>query len=834
MTEILWTLATLLGHWRRRSLALAMLLLGLAMATALWSGVQALNAQARESYDRAAALFGAGAPPSLVSTAGGLFPQQVWADMRRAGAKVSPVLEGSLLLAGGGSVRLVGIEPLSAPHGSRFGRVADAGALASFLDPPGRAVVAPETRAELGAAEGARLSSADGALLPPLETRADALPGAVFVDIGVAQTLLGRPGRLSRLLLDGPVPQGLLFARSFDGKAASGFPENAPGGALRLEQPDEENDVARLTDSLHLNLTAFGMLAFLVGLFLVYAAFGDAFQQRLPMLRVFLCIGVSRRAIVAALAIEALTLALLAGLVGMVCGYFLAAALLPDVAASLEGLYGARVAGRLTLDASWWAAGLGMACAGGLAAAASGAAKIFRLPAIATARQIAWREAERASLRRQTIGAGAAFVAAFVASCFGSGLASGFLATAGVLLGAALLAPPALSAALRFFEARAEGVMTRWFWAESRAQLPSLSLALMALLLALATSVGVGGMVESFRGAFLQWLDSRLVAEVYVEAASDEAGRRIEEWLRSTRDVDAILPVAKAKTRLANWPVEIVGARAHETYEKHFPLQAAAPDAWGTLRRGDGVLVSEQLARRLGRGLGDEIEIAAPAGVWRPRIAGVFPDYGNARGQLRVDLDVLTRLWPEAPRTGFALRLAPTAARGLVSALRERFGPDIARVMDQAAVKKLSTGVFEKTFAVTAALDALTLCVSCIAFLASLLMLSERRLAQLAPLWAIGIARETLLRLEALRILLFAGATALAAIPLGVALEWLLVSLVNVRAFGWRLPLELFPGEWARMFAFALLAGAVAALAPVLRLARATPAELTKVFTNER
>ncbi|NJM84000.1 MAG: hypothetical protein HC844_17520, partial [Tabrizicola sp.] len=47
-------LQALLSHWRRHPVQLAMLLLGLALATALWSGVQAINAEARAAYDRAA------------------------------------------------------------------------------------------------------------------------------------------------------------------------------------------------------------------------------------------------------------------------------------------------------------------------------------------------------------------------------------------------------------------------------------------------------------------------------------------------------------------------------------------------------------------------------------------------------------------------------------------------------------------------------------------------------------------------------------------------------------------------------------------------------------
>ncbi|MDO9299256.1 hypothetical protein, partial [Bradyrhizobium sp.] len=66
MNRALWILAVLLSHWRRHPMQLATLLIGLISATALWSGVQALNAQARISYDRAAATFGGARTAMLV------------------------------------------------------------------------------------------------------------------------------------------------------------------------------------------------------------------------------------------------------------------------------------------------------------------------------------------------------------------------------------------------------------------------------------------------------------------------------------------------------------------------------------------------------------------------------------------------------------------------------------------------------------------------------------------------------------------------------------------------------------------------------------------------
>ena len=77
-------------------------------------------------------------------------------------------------------------------------------------------------------------------------------------------------------------------------------------------------------------------------------------------------VGAGPAGLAAALCLELAGLALVAGLIGTVAGYGIAAALLPDVAASLRGLYGARLPGSLSLGPAWWAAGLGMSLAGAL------------------------------------------------------------------------------------------------------------------------------------------------------------------------------------------------------------------------------------------------------------------------------------------------------------------------------------------------------------------------------------------------------------------------------------------------------------------------------------
>ena len=171
---------------------------------------------------------------------------------------------------------------------------------------------------------------------------------------------------------------------------------------MRLVEPDAESDLERLTDSFHLNLTAFGLLSFFVGLFIVNSAIGLAFEQRLPTLRTLRACGVSARMLNSVMVLELVSLALLAGLIGLVCGYLIAAALLPDVAASLRGLYGAQIPGQLTLKSEWWFAGIAISILGALAAAATSLTKALRLPLLATAQPYAWQQAQRRWLMFQS------------------------------------------------------------------------------------------------------------------------------------------------------------------------------------------------------------------------------------------------------------------------------------------------------------------------------------------------------------------------------------------------------------------------------------------------
>ncbi|QOZ55781.1 FtsX-like permease family protein [Bradyrhizobium sp. CCBAU 53338] len=820
MRRALWVLAVLLSHWRRHRMQFATLLIGLIAATALWSGVQAINQQARTAYDRAAATFGGVRTATLVAPDAATFSQDLFVKLRRTGWPVSPVLEGRVQV-NGRSMRLLGIEPVTLPvdvgNAPRLG----AADLGSFVAPPGQTLAARETLGDLHEAEGATPSISSGAELPPLHVLPQLVPDVLVVDIGVAQRLLNKPDQVSRLLIG-----------KVKGKPAP--LASVVGEQLKRVEPNAETELERLTDSFHLNLTAFGLLSFFVGLFIVNSAVGLAFEQRLPMLRTLRACGASARLVNSVLVVELVALALLAGLIGLVCGYVIAAALLPDVAASLRGLYGAQIPGQLTLRPEWWLAGIGISIAGAIVAAATSLIKAIRMPVLATAQPRAWQQRQRRWLMLQSLAACAVFAVALLLLYYGQSLIAGFGQLAALMLGAALILPAFLELLLLVGQRLARGPLALWFWADSRQQLSGLSLALMALLLALAVNVGVSTMVETFSRTFVGWLDGRLAADVYISAADNAQAVAIRNWLRDRSEVQAILSGGRAETQVQGQPVELLGLPDHALYRERWPLLESAPRAWTQLVPGNAAFISEQLSRRLGVRVGDVIEVPAPGGSWELDIVGIYADYGNPKGQLAVNVAALIRQFPQTPQTRIGLVVPRDKIAGLIAALHKRFALDDRAVADQATVKAESIRIFNRTFAVTSALNAFTLGVAGIALLTSLLTLANSRLPQLAPLWAIGITRPRLAAIELTKTLSVALFTTLLAVPLGLLVAWCLIAIVNVKAFGWRLPFHVFPLQLVELVAVALVASLLAALPPVLRLARMQAAHLVKVFANER
>nr|WP_249219061.1 FtsX-like permease family protein [Loktanella sp. SALINAS62] len=773
------------------------LLAGLALATALWSGVQAINAEASASYDAAAATLGEGQFDQLTARDGGTIPQSTYVALRRAGWLVSPVIEGRL-----NGVRIVGLDPLTAPGGLGPVTVSDGVEIDTFLSGSGQVFGRAEVLNRLPDIDAERITAPDVA------------PGTVLTDIGLAQTLLETDG-LTRMIVATEQPLG-----------RPALQDIAPNLVRQVAQ--DGSDIGRLTDSFHLNLTAFGLLSFAVGIFIVNGAIGLAFEQRRPVVRTLRALGVPLRTLMALMAAELALMALVAGTIGVALGYVIASVLLPDVAATLQGLYGQTVAGTLQLRPVWWLSGLGIALGGTALAATAAFWRLAQMPLLAGGSRRALSMAAGRGARVQGGLAAVLLVLAAVLAFTADGLITGFALLGALLIGAALALPLILDRVLALAQSLSSGVRTQWFWADTRQQLPGLSLALAALLLAMAANVGVSTMVSSFRLTFVGFLDQRLASELYVTAEDAAQAQALTTY--AAPRTDAILPIQSAMATVRDLPTEVFGARIGPTYTDNWTFLSAGPDPWQQVSDGTGILINEQLARRTGLAMNDMV----PVGDSSFAVAGIYGDYGNPIGQAILSETVFAALYPDVIALRFGLRLPPDEVSDFRAALTRNVGIPDGAMINQAGIKQFSLDVFNRTFTVTTALNVLTLAVAGFAILMSLLTLAALRVPQLAPAWAMGMTRRSLGAIELIRAVMLAVFTAAVALPLGLALAWALLAVVNVAAFGWKLPMFLFPADYLRLGVFALGAAGLAALWPAWRLARTPPAALLQVFSNER
>ncbi|NYS77285.1 ABC transporter permease [Halomonas glaciei] len=817
--------ATLLAHYRRHPGQLAMLLLGLWVASALWSGIQAINATARDSYARADAMFDTQLD-QLERRDGAPITRAEYHALRQAGLPVSPMLEGEIVTQDGTRLTLIGIDPLTLANDNPLAQADTSRSLTDFLTPPWQTRAAPDVLTTT-------TTLANGKSLPPLALAPALPPDTLVMDIAAAAQLLESGEEITRLV------------------AARGTLNEAPTG-LTLTRATRIATPGQLTESFHLNLTALGLLAWVVGLFIVQAALGLALEQRLGMLRTLRVLGVSGRSLVLALSLELLLLGLIGAAAGIASGVWLARLLLPDVAATLGSLYDAGVGRELNLPWHYWVGGLAVSLGGLLLAGGGVLWRAARLNMLELGQMQAWRSGYRRQLMLMSTGGALAVgvaVALYVWLRFqppGDGLVAGFALVAALLLASALWLPPLLALALKVLTHLARRrPLVHWALADMQLQLPKISLAMMALLIALATNLGVGSMVGGFRLTFLEWLDQRLVAPLYLNAPAEQYAD-IDAWLADRPDVSERLLTRRSEallesiitpdvSRALGTPIELYGITPGESLIPHWPLLANQQDreaAWAAFDHG-AAFVNEQLATAENLSPGDQLNLRAPGVYETLTIAATYPDYGNPSGQILMASPQLAARF-DAPPSSMGVVLHPNAdVDALREALNERFGLGSDALSDQREIKRVATDIFERTFTITRALNVLTLVVAALALLASLLAQARSRRQQLAPLWAIGVPRAQLAQLSLVQLGGAALVTGLLALPLGIAITWGLVAIINVAAFGWRLPLYLFPWEMAVTLATAIAVALLSAALPALRFWRASPRTLLAEEANQ-
>ncbi len=469
--------------------------------------------------------------------------------------------------------------------------------------------------------------------------------------------------------------------------------------ALLVPVEAERSSFRELTAAFRTNLTALGLLALVVGSFLIYGTMTFAVLQRTSTLGVLRALGVSRGEMVRSVLWEAGTIAVAATALGLVFGHVLAIGLVELVLRTIGDLsFGRAVA--VTRPSPWiYAQGVALGLGATLLAAAKPALDAARAAPAVALRRAALERRARAGARRAVPLAVALLAASGLTLAFGpSDLYLAFAALFGVLAAGGLLTPTMTVALMRGIDrvvGRRFGLPVTLAIRGVGASLSRTGVATAALAIAVATVNGVGLMIVSFRTSLDAWLDTTLTADVYVSSAD---GALLAELAESGQlaAIPGVESVALTRARMLPTPRGDLAIRAVAPGDRGFGLAVVAGDPEASLAElagGRAVLVSERLLLARGLVVGDELELPAPSGPVRLPIAGAFRDFNTGEPSVVMALARYRRDWQDTDLTGHRRRhrgrFRPRECRGRAtrSAARAR-RPGSFQRRDQAHIAR--------------------------------------------------------------------------------------------------------------------------------------------------
>ena len=852
----------------------ALSVLGVALGVAVSVAVDLANASALRAFELSGEAVTGRATHQVVGGPGGVPGSLVARLQTEAGVRdVAPVVEGDVRVARERRrvVGVLGVDPLAEARFRPFigggpGGSLDAGL---FLTVPGAALLSERTAAELGVAVGDTLGLSVGGraetarvigLLQPDDSRsASALQNLLVVDVSTAQEWFSMVGRGTGQGARGDAPE---TTESTDAPLAlSPLPLSLPAGSLSridLILPDDGALAAvqavlpagtevrpastqaatleTMTAAFRLNLTALSLLALVVGVFLIYNTVTFAVVQRRRVLGTYRALGVTRREVFGAVVVEALAVGAVGTALGVVLGVALGTGLVRLVTQTIGDLYFVVRVRELAVSpvvlGKGVALGLGATLVGALRPAWEAATV-----APATALRRSTQEDRLAQgAGRLALGGLAALAAGGLVLLVPAGVAGAYVGMLGILVGTALLTPWLT----RGYAALAGRAASRLFGPVGRmaargvsASLSRTAVAVAALTVAVAATVGVATMVSSFRTTVEDWLGSVLQADVYVQPPATvfrRGGATLDPGLAA--DLESLPGVARTDAirvrtlETDGRTFDLVVARIDEVRAGINRYKAGSAEAVVEGVRRGAVAVSEPFAFRFGVSLGDTLALPTDAGLRRYPVAGVYYDYGNDLGVVLMDEQTFLRSYRDPGLAGTALTAAPgTSPQTLVSrakALAE--GRQEVVVRSNRALRQASLDIFDQTFVVTSVLRLLAVGVAFVGVLSALMALQLERRRELAVLRAQGMTPGEVARTILVQTGLMGLWAGVLAVPLGLALAAVLVFVVNVRSFGWTLAFSVSPAVLVQAVALAVVAALLAGAYPAWRMGRTPPA----------
>jgi putative ABC transport system permease protein len=642
----------------------------------------------------------------------------------------------------------------------------------------------------------------------------------LVTDIATAQEWLDKAGQLTRV-----------DVRVEDDTALAALRAALPDGTQVLSATGRTRATADMSQAFMTNLTAMSLLALLVGLFLIFNSVNFSVLQRRALIGVLRALGLTRRQLLTMILVEAGLVGLVAAGLGVVFGIVLGEQLIDLVSRTINDLYFRVTVTSISVEPFSIVKGLVAGVGAALVAAVIPAIEATSYtPRLALARSTLERRARHALPALAFTGLAAVLVAAVLVLVSGNNLVAGLTAIFLLILGFALFVPLFVSVAAKLTAPIANtigGTPARMAVAGIASGLSRTGVAIVALAVAVSATIGVSVMVDSFRGSVGTWLEQTLQADVYAGVQRGTLDPTLAEDIRHIDGVEAMSTSRRAWIEDANGRTRLRAIKmAPGSYAGTEILDANPDEAWPAWESSDAVLVSESSAFRSGVGAGDVITLATDNGPRDFTVAATFQSYDVNASAVMISRATYARHFNDDGIDSVGLYLADGVSADSVIARVQTLaaGRQTVRAASNAGIREESLAIFDRTFVITDVLYWLALGVAFIGILSAMLALQLERAREFATLRALGMTPAQVGGMITAQTGVIGLLSGLAAIPLGVVMAWVLIKVINRRAFGWQIDMAIAADILLVSVAFAIGAALLAGLYPAFRAGQCQPA----------
>ncbi len=644
---------------------------------------------------------------------------------------------------------------------------------------------------------------------------------AIVMDLAAAQQALNRFGRVDRILLKVPRTPSL---EDWQQRLRAVLPagvEIRPHGTGTVEN-------RRMLAAFRSNLRLLSYISLIVGAFLIYNTISVSVVRRRAEIGIVRALGASRGVILLAFIGEAACFGIASALIGLPLGRFMATGAVRLMAATVESLYVSSRPGSIELSTTSvflaLAIGIGIAVASAYSPARE-ASQVSPAEAMARGR----REYDVRVHKSRDLWLALAVAAVAVAASRAPALAGkpllGYLAAI-LLVVASSLAMPAFVHSLTSFSAKLVG---RLFGVEAMLASRSLAASLRrtsvlvgALSTAIAMMTAVGIMVGSFRQTVMIWMGDQLPADLYLRPAGSAAADRHPTISSGLAEELAKLPGVAAIERLRIYEISYEGMpaslgsadlnvlRAHQ--DSDFFSGRPREQVLAELRDSNAVAVSEPFTYKHHVRAGDSLLLSLGGTQASFRIVDVFYDYSSERGSILMDRNTMLKYLPDPAPSNLAIYVSQGAQLEKVRAEIEKVAAGHRVLMfSNRDLRSEAIRIFDRTFAITYALEAVAVFVAVMGIAGALLALVIDRRRELGLLRFLGAAAGQVRKLILLEAGLLGLLANLAGLALGFALSLILIYVINKQSFGWTIrfhwPVEVLLGALTVVYGATVLAG---------------------------